>query len=145
MKIQTDIQSITEKRTQPLKGINETSSAFKGMMNRKQGQLQNDKLTELLNKIDQQGQRLVSSQTVRDLQQYKKLIHQFVNETVSYGMGLKQTRNWFQHGGQKMTIIKKVDDHLVELTDHLLGKEQDSMKLLQQIGELKGLLINLYL
>ena len=43
-----------------------------------------------------------------------------------------------------LAIIEKIDEKLVELTDELLQKEEENIKILGILGEIKGLIINIY-
>jgi uncharacterized protein YaaR (DUF327 family) len=60
-------------------------------------------------------------------------------------MNLKQSHTWNQFGeGRKLNIVETIDKQLVELTDDYITKEKPSIDILGKIGEIKGLLINLY-
>ena len=60
-------------------------------------------------------------------------------------MGLKQSHTWNRFGeGRKLKIVETIDEKLVELAEEILNREKSSIDLLDKIGEIKGLLINLY-
>jgi uncharacterized protein YaaR (DUF327 family) len=40
--------------------------------------------------------------------------------------------------------VKEVDTKLVDLTNDILQKEKNSLNLLKRVGEIQGLLINMY-
>lgn len=143
IKIQNDrpIQEATA--AQPVTATR-TSGTFSKQLTVKQERMQTDALQQLLTKIDEEGSRLLNHQTVKDLNNYKKYVHQFIQETVRYGLQTDTSRSWHQ-AGQQQTIVKKVDEKLSELTDHVLGKSKQPIDLLGKIGEIKGLLINLYI
>lgn len=68
-----------------------------------------------------------------------------MKEAVSYGMQLKQSHTWNRFGeGRRLKIVDTIDEKLVELTEDMLDEEKSSVDLLAKIGEIKGLLINLY-
>ncbi|MFC4620343.1 YaaR family protein [Camelliibacillus cellulosilyticus] len=98
----------------------------------------------LFAEIDEQGKRLSRSQTVRDMQIYKRLIRQYLQKAVSYGLSLKQSREWQFAQGQVQTLVKTIDERLAEMTELLLQKGQSSIAILDAVDEIKGLLINLY-
>lgn len=122
-----------------------TSDSFSKQIGSKQEKLQSDELTHLLKKIDEEGQRLLNHQTVKDLTNYKKSVHKFVQEAVRYGLNTQTSRSWHQQAGSQQTLVKKVNQKLIELTDEVLNKSSKSVDLLGKIGEIKGLLINLYI
>jgi len=99
----------------------------------------------LLETIDEQGKRLSRFKTIKDLQSYKRLVQQFIEKAVSHGLGLSQSHNWQFARGQVQTIIYTIDKHVMELTEEVLKTGADSLAILDKIGEIKGLLINLYL
>ena len=43
-----------------------------------------------------------------------------------------------------MKTVKMIDEKLIRLTEDVMDKENDGIAILGQIGEIKGLLINLY-
>ena len=58
---------------------------------------------------------------------------------------LKQSHTWNRFGeGRKLKIVETIDEKLVELAEEILNQEKSSIDLLDKIGEIKGLLINLY-
>jgi len=98
----------------------------------------------LLKEIEEQGNRLGQSLTVRDLRLYKQLIQQFIREAVSGGVSLKSTRAWHRPQSHAHSILNVVDQTLIKLTDEILKREVDPVTVLDHIGEIKGLLIDLY-
>ena len=44
-----------------------------------------------------------------------------------------------------LSTVQEVDTKLVELTQLVLDKQRNSIDILEKIGEIKGLLINLYI
>ncbi|HIX42009.1 hypothetical protein QI30_00025 [Kurthia sp. 3B1D] len=112
----------------------------------KQGQkMQTEQLTRLLGDISTAGERITKSRNLRDLAKFKMLIKRFLKESVSFGMELKQSHTWNRFGeGRRLKIVDTIDEKLIELTEDILNEEKDSVDLLAKIGEIKGLLINLY-
>lgn len=103
-----------------------------------------EQLNRLLDQIQQQGDRLSKSMTVRELRQYKLLIKQFLEETARRGVGLKDTRGWDRRGRSKRyKLLEEIDGHLLAMADELLDTEQGKIDILYRIGEIKGMLINL--
>jgi len=112
----------------------------------KQGQkMQTEQLTRLLGDISTAGERITKSRNLRDLAKFKMLIKRFLKESVSFGMELKQSHTWNRFGeGRRLKIVDTIDEKLIELTEDILNEEKDSVDILAKVGEIKGLLINLY-
>ncbi len=145
MKINQELRVGLDKVNQNQKQISSGSVRFGEMVQKNGDKLQVDQLTKLLTDIENAGDRLSRSRTFKDLAKYKTLVKKFVRETVDFGMDLKQSHTWNRFGeGRKLKTVETVDQHLVELTDDVMSKEKTSIDLLGKIGEIKGLLINLY-
>lgn len=118
---------------------------FDSMVQSQTRQLQEAQLNQLLKTITSQGERVAQFRSFKDLAKYKRLIKDFVKESVQYGMNLKHSHSWNPHGQtRKLTIVESVDEKLAELTEAVMDQEKRSIDLLGLIGEIKGLLINLY-
>lgn len=145
MKINQDLRLNNEKLRLDQKQSVQGGIKFQELVKKQDEKLQMGQLQNLLKDIEGAGERLAKSRTFKDLSKYKSLVKQFVKEAVDFGMDLKQSNSWNQFGqGRQLSIVETVDQKLVELTEGVLQKEQKSIDLLGKIGEIKGLLINLY-
>lgn len=118
---------------------------FQELVKMQNEKIQSGNIQALLVEIEKAGDRLAKSRNFRDLTKYKNLIQSFIKETVDFGLGLKKSNTWGNRGQNRvLQIIEKIDKKLVELADELLDKEADQIQLLNIIGEIKGLIINLY-
>jgi uncharacterized protein len=107
--------------------------------------LSQEHLHQLLEKLDIQGQQLSEKRTFQELKKYKELVKSFMGEVTNKGIGLYQTETWDMYEGNKtLKTVQQIDRKLVELADHLLNQQSSSLSVLERVGEIKGLLINLY-
>ncbi|MGE7624274.1 YaaR family protein [Viridibacillus sp. NPDC096237] len=144
MKINQDLRTGLDQSRQPLPN-HQPVTRF-GDVVVKQGQrLQTEQLTRLLGDISTAGDRIAKSRNLRDLAKFKMLVKRFLKEAVDHGMELKQSHTWNRFGeGRRLKVVSTIDEKLIELTEDILDQEKDSVELLSKIGEIKGLLINLY-
>ncbi|MFY0544678.1 YaaR family protein [Brevibacillus sp. H7] len=104
-----------------------------------------ERLTQLLNDIDKHGQMLARSRSIRDFYYYKNLVKQFMEEAVKYGITLDDRRGINRRGRSRLyKIVKEVDAQLLQLADELISDQAPMIDLLARIGEIRGMLINLY-
>lgn len=104
-----------------------------------------EQLNRMLSQIQLQGERLAKSMTVRELRLYKHLVKQFLEETVRRGVVIKDTKGWDRRGrGKRYKLLDEIDRHLLEMADEMLLSEQGKIDLLVKVGEIRGLLINLF-
>ncbi|MFD2611571.1 YaaR family protein [Paenibacillus gansuensis] len=119
--------------------------AFSDVMYRQNEQVTQEQLSQRMQQIELQGQRLAKSMTVRELRLYKQLIKQFLEDTVRRGVGLKDTKGWDRRGrGKKYKLLDEIDSVLLSMGDELLEHEQGRIELLERVGEIRGMLINLF-
>ncbi|WP_426450032.1 YaaR family protein [Paenibacillus sp. S-38] len=131
---------------------NETTSSqplqqksFSDMMQQQDVKATREELQRMLQQIDLQGQRLAKSMTVRELRQYRMMIKQFLEETARRGVQLRDTQGWDRRGRTKRyKLLEEIDQGLLGLADELLESEQGHIDLLQRIGDIRGMLINLF-
>ncbi|MEF3306523.1 YaaR family protein [Paenibacillus sp. GYB003] len=121
------------------------SKSFSDMLNQQNGKADAEQLQRMLQQIQLQGERLSKSMTVRELRAYKLLVKQFLESTVRKGVGIKDTTGWDRRGRTKRyKLLEEIDRHLTALADDLLETEEGKIELLGKVGEIRGLLINLF-
>ncbi|MFG6150793.1 YaaR family protein [Halobacillus sp. B23F22_1] len=145
MKITQDVRAQLEGTKQQSQVNNRGRQSFDSMVHSQTKQLQANQLNQLMQSISTQGEKVARFRSFRDLAKYKRLIKDFLEEAVQYGYHIKQSHSFNIEGrGRKLTIVESVDDRLAELSEAVMDQERNSIDLLGIIGEIKGLLINLY-
>ncbi|WP_141434160.1 YaaR family protein [Bacillus sp. 03113] len=145
MKINQELRLNRNKVIHDSKNVVHDRLKFQELVQKQDQKLQMTQLQQLLNAIDDAGERLSRSRTFKDLSKYKTLVQRFIKETVDFGMNLKQSNSWNQLGqGRTLKMVETIDQKLIELTEEIINKEKKSLNLLEQVGEIKGLLVNLY-
>ncbi|MEI5909602.1 YaaR family protein [Bacillus spongiae] len=145
MKINQDMKIGLDKMKFDQTETSTNSKSFGTIVQNKQQKLHMEQLSKLLLNVEQAGGILARSRNLKDLSKYKSLVKRFIKETVDFGMSLKHSHTWNQFGeGRKLKIIETIDQELVQLSEDVLNQERESIDILGRIGEIKGLLINLY-
>lgn len=130
---------------QPQKGAvgSKSISTFSNIMNQSQSKLQ---LESLMTRLETQGKVLVKQRTLENLRDYKKMVKEFIGEAVNGGLQLSEKQSYYSNGNTKThQIVEIVDQKLLELQDEVMNNEDNGLEILQLVGEIKGLLINLYM
>lgn len=121
------------------------SVTFQTVMSKNQQEQTLEILQSKMKDIEQQGEKLIESRTVESLRQYKKMVKDFMRYAVDNGLELQENFGFNQRGSTRIhRIVKEVDKKLIDLTNTVLEKESNSLDILKQVGEIKGLLINIY-
>lgn len=123
--------------------VKEKGFSFNQLVNTEVDKLKVDELKHLLDDIINQGERLSRHQTLRELIKYKRSVKSFIKVAVNNGLELSHDFN-LNGESRHLSIVKQIDKQLLELTDTMIAEESHSIDLLDKIGEIKGLLIDLY-
>ncbi|QCR30735.1 YaaR family protein [Lysinibacillus sp. SGAir0095] len=146
MKINQDLRLGLKTNHHDIKHANQSGNRFGEVLVKQGTKLQNEQLTRLMGDISAAGDRVARSRNLRELTRFKMLIKRFLQEAVEYGLDMKQSHTWNRFGeGRRLKIVETIDERLVELAQDILIEEKSSIDLLDKIGEIKGLLVNLYM
>lgn len=122
------------------------TDTFANVIKKSESKLQLDSLNQLMNRVDTQGQKLAKQRTLDNLIEYKNLVKKFIRESLSYGLKLSEKQSFNSSGGMKShQLVEVIDQKLIELHDEVITNEKEGIDTLRQVGEIKGLLINLYM
>lgn len=117
---------------------------FGDLMQQQDEQRTHEELQRKLEDIRLQGDRLSRSMTVRELVLYRQLVKGFLEDTVRRGIALKETKGWDRRGrGKRYKLLEEVDSLLISMGEELLQNEEGRIDLLNKVGEIRGILINL--
>lgn len=145
MKINRDMRVGFQNQNE-VKQTNQNGSRFGDMIIKQGSKMETEQLTRLLGDISAAGERVARSRNLRELTRFKMLVKRFLQEAVNHGLEMKQSHTWNRFGeGRRLKIVETVDERLVELASDILDEEKETIDLLDKIGEIKGLLINLYM
>src|SRR5690625_2605846 len=143
MKISQDFQSQTIKQ---IRSNNSAQQSFDKIVQSTTHQLKQQEIKQLMKEITIQGDKLSRFRSFRDLAKFKRLVKGFLTETVNDGLDLDKSQHFSLEGhGQQLAIVKEIDEQLIQLTDEIINQERSAVDLLGMIGEIKGLLLSLYI
>lgn len=82
---------------------------------------------------------------VKDLQEYRKLIKEFINEIAAHSHEFSR-ENFLDRKGRHRVygIVKKINETLDELAEELLSEEKDRISILSKIDEIRGLILDIF-
>ncbi|WP_276729511.1 YaaR family protein [Bacillus sp. (in: firmicutes)] len=145
MKINKDIRTFIDNKQLPSVKTSEITASFKTSMENQSSKLKLDQLTRLLSDIETFGKRLTKSRNFKDLSRFKGLVKRFVKEAVDSGLSHETSKSFDLYGNSRtLGLVKEIDEKLIQLTEEMMDQEKPTIDLLDRIGEIKGLLINLY-
>ena len=103
------------------------------------------KLSTLMEEITMQGDRISKRKDIRDMKKYRGLIKDFMNEIINRSHQFSRENFLDRRGRHRVYgIIRLVDQTLDELAQELVKDEKDNLAILAKIGEIRGLLLDIF-
>ena len=103
------------------------------------------RLNTLMEEITMQGERIAKRKDIRDMKKYRGLIKDFMNEVINRSHQFSRENFLDRRGRHRVYgIIRLVDQTLDELAQELVKDEKDNLAILAKIGEIRGLLLDIF-
>lgn len=102
-------------------------------------------LERMLKDITKQGELIARHMDIRDMKKYRGQIKEFLNEVVNRSHKFSR-ENFLDRKGRHRVygIVRLIDSNLDELAQELCEEEKDHIKILSRIGEIAGLLLDIF-
>jgi uncharacterized protein YaaR (DUF327 family) len=104
-----------------------------------------ERLNLMMQDIVQQGKQISKKNDIRDMQRYRFLIKDFLNEVVTRSHAFSRENFLDRRGRHRVYgIIRLIDENLDELAQELVKDEKDNIQILAKIGQIQGLLLDIF-
>jgi len=104
-----------------------------------------ERLNTMMEEITRQGNKLSKKMDVRDMKGYRTMIKEFLNEVVTRSHAFSRENFLDKRGRHRVYgIIRLIDENLDELAKELVKDEKDHLAILGRIGEIRGLLLDIF-
>lgn len=144
MKIGAELHSNVE--TNQRRPHSEGRKVFDQLLTSKVQKMKETGLERQIAEIEKQGEKLARYRTFRELAKFKRMVKDFLQKTVANGLDIEKSASFSLDGNHRtLTTVKEIDKKLVELTEQVMDEEKRTVDLLGVIGEIKGLLVNIYM
>lgn len=104
-----------------------------------------ERLNTMMGEITEQGEKIKKRRDIQDMRRYRSLVKDFLNEVV--GRSHKFSReNFLDKRGRHRVygMIRLVDAKLDEIAAELIKDEQDILLIMNNIDEIRGLLLDIF-
>ena len=136
--------SISRSSSEKLSGA--SKKEFGGFLSKMQGDTTEEKIKALAADILQQGERLSDRIDISELKVYKKKIAEFMDVVVRASNKFTKESFLDRRGRHKVyAVVQKVNKELDLLTEEVLRKEKDNIKILKGIEDIRGMILDLIL
>ena len=103
-----------------------------------------EKLTEMVEEITKQGQKIAEHMDIRDIKVYRSMISNFLNEVIANSHEFSRENFLDRRGRHRVYgIVRQVNDKLDELARELIKSEKNQVDILDKIGEIQGLVLDI--
>jgi len=103
------------------------------------------KLSSLMEAITVEGEKLAKRRDIKDMRHYRGLVKEFLNEIVTHSHSFSRENFLDRRGRHRVYgIIRLVDENLDQLAQELMKDEVDNIAILDKIGEIRGLLLDIF-
>lgn len=105
-----------------------------------------ERLSSLMGQITAEGEKLAKRKDLRDMKHYRGLVKEFMNEIISRSHSFSR-ENFLDRKGRHRVygIVRLVDQTLDDLAQELMKDEKDNLAILSKIGEIRGLLLDIFM
>lgn len=120
--------------------------AFKFMLasNIEEQELQT-RLNTLMEDITMQGKKLSKRMDIRDMKKYRGLVKEFMNEVINRSHSFSRENFLDRRGRHRVYgIVRLLDQNLDDLAQELVKDEKDHLAILEKIGEIEGLILDIF-
>lgn len=102
------------------------------------------KISSMMNEITEFGKKITKKSDIRDMKHYRGLIKGFLNEIVYRSHNFSR-ENFLDRKGRHRVygIVRLIDKNLDELAQELLKDEKDNLRILNLVGEIEGMLLDI--
>lgn len=110
-----------------------------------ESQLQ-ERLNGLMEQITVEGEKMAKRKDLRDMKHYRGLVKAFMNEIISRSHSFSRENFLDRRGRHRVYgIVRLVDQNLDDLAQELMKDEKDNLAILSKIGEIRGLLLDIFM
>lgn len=108
-----------------------------------EGDLQ-ETLTRMIDEITEQGNKISTHMDVRDVKLYRSMISEFLGEIVANSHKFSRDNFLDRRGRHRVYgIVRLVNQKIDELARELIRAESNHLEILEKVGEIQGLLLDI--
>lgn len=124
---------------------NEAEQAFSEVLVRMSGASLNEELESFLGKLEAQAELIIKTRRLEEVARYRDLVSQFVSAVVNRAYLAEEHTGFDRRGRHRLLIlVRRIDDELENLVRLVLERQAGSVEILAKLGEIRGLIVDLY-
>jgi len=101
---------------------------------------------DLQERIRKQGERIKERADLKAVMDYRALIGELVSEAANNAFAGHKSEAFDEKGRHKVNfVIRSINEKLEALTREILSEQQDNLRILQMVDDIRGLLVDLFM
>ena len=102
------------------------------------------RLATMIDRIAIQGKKISDHMDIKDIREYRAMIAEFITEVVTYSHKFSRENFLDKRGRHRVYgIVRLIDQNLDELAQELLKSEKNHLAILERMGDIRGLLLDI--
>ena len=103
------------------------------------------RLSFLMEQITVEGEKIAKRKDLKDMKHYRGLVKEFLNEVITHSHSFTRENFLDRRGRHRVYgIIRLIDENLDSLAQELMKDEKDNLTILEKLGEIRGLLLDIF-
>lgn len=103
-------------------------------------------IAALAKKIEAQGERLSQRADIGEMERFRSLVAELINEVVSNAYSFQREKSFDCRGRHKiLATVNKINEKLEELAKEILAGKRDKLEIMSRVDEIRGLVIDILL
>jgi hypothetical protein len=121
-------------------------SHFSSTLKKQTSQNMEEMLKQMAQDIVKQGERLGEKVDIAELKAYKRMISEFLEESVRSFAKFSRESFMDRRGRHRLyATVKKINESLEDLTKDIISNEKDHLKILGRIEDIRGMILDIIL
>jgi uncharacterized protein YaaR (DUF327 family) len=121
-------------------------SQFSSTLKKQTSQNMDEILKKMAQDIIKQGERLGEKVDIAELKAYKRMVSEFLEESIRGFARFSKESFMDRRGRHRLyATVKKINESLEELTKEIISSEQDHLKIIGRIEDIRGMILDIIL
>lgn len=121
-------------------------SQFSSTLKKQTSQNMDEMLKQMAQDIIKQGERLGEKVDIAELKAYKRMVSEFLEESIRGFARFSRESFMDRRGRHRLyATVKRINESLEDLTKEMISNEQDHLKILGRIEDIRGMILDIIL
>ncbi len=103
------------------------------------------RLDNLMELIEEKAKKLKKNISLKNLSEYRHYVKQFLKLFSEEFMNCEQMYSWERGSMKSFTKVRDIDENLEELRGLFMEEQKDSLKIIEKLDVIRGMLLDLYI